>query len=223
MCADTSIVTQELNQKLIQHHGIPVHPEAQPRDRFSLVLLKKASWLGPQYIMERREWNDPVYAGRFALFGGTRKEDETWEAVAVREVAEETGKEIAQADLVMLFHFDGENDIGHKIEGAVFVYTFPLWARGITTRDIRRFQKGTAEKLKETDDHIGEPVIVRRLLWNWFPLLDWTHLTPQAVHALVADFDRDKRRRLDLLRKQWWMRFLMRAFATRRRRETANK
>lgn len=175
--------------------AVPVHTAEIPKDRFALVLLKQDTVVGPEYWLELRERRDTVYPGRLALFGGMRKEGETSEACAVREIKEETGHDIGEADLIHLFQISSQNDFGQVTEGDVYLYKFE-WRPFRKKLSKSRFRSAREKNMKEEpEDIIGQPFVIQRHFFSWFSYLNWTRFTPEAAYALIVDLDRDRRNR----------------------------
>jgi 8-oxo-dGTP pyrophosphatase MutT (NUDIX family) len=162
------------------------------KDKFSLVLLKKQSFLGPTYYLEYRK-KDPVYGNHFGLFGGTRIKDEMPRATAVREVFEETGLVISETKLRKLALIEGESNVLKEAEGFVYVYEFAGNFKTLSKKRIQDHQETYKRSGAATAEDVGPPILVWRIFGHWFGLINWSKLSPQAAFALIADRDADRK------------------------------
>lgn len=164
-------------------------------NQFCLVLIKRRSWLGPVYFLERRSKNDPTFPRRLGIYGGKRETGENRRDAAARELLEETGLKFGAAKLQSLLYFLGDNDSAIPSEGEIFVADWPTFGKGCpTSRSISRYQRSDAAKaiFARNKETVGPPKKVRRWFNRYFWFFDWQKLTPQAAYCLLADWDRDR-------------------------------
>ena len=169
--------------------------EPPPSNQFSLVLLKREGWFGTAYYLERRENKFPgyPYPGRIGLYGGGCKPNETRAQAAVREILEETKRNVGAASLASLLKFKGDNDNLTESEGEVFVHTWSsTWGSpsvGAIKTAIRNHRKQNFDK--DDPRRPGRPVVLRHWFGLFFVFFGWKRLTPQAAYAVLADLDRE--------------------------------
>ena len=182
--------------------NLPVVAGGQLKHQYSGILIKKNGFLGPTYYLNLRPGNekDRVYQNRVGLFAGKRKveEQEEWETAAVRELNQETGLIIGERELDPIMVVQSFDNANNTNSGQIFLKTFGFWERAPDRKKIKRYI--AAERRKGND--IGKLRVVKRWFWtfytwNFFLPLNWARFTPEAIYALISDYD------LDISNRPW--------------------
>jgi hypothetical protein len=179
--------------------------ESRQDPAFWGVLIKKEAFLGPVYFLDIRSKADPYMAGKVNFFSGRHdiKEHNTAQTAARQKLGKYLGIEVSDDDLKERFEFSGVDTSGNKTTGTVFIVKYRMLDNAMTTKNIKRHlgrEKTSIEFMKDDRSPIVKIVKIKRLFWNfyvryWCLPINWTGYTAAAIHALIDDYESDRRAR----------------------------
>ena len=162
--------------------------------QYAGVLIKKDGFLGPTYYLNKRpsKETDKVYENRVGLFAGKRdiEKEETYKACAKREIWEEMRLDINEKELDDIMVLQSWDSAGNTNVGHIFIKRFGFFDREPNRSRIRKHMQSENRK----GENVGDLRVVKRWFWRFFSWkiflpLDWSRYTPEAIYALIHDFD----------------------------------
>ena len=156
----------------------------------SFALIKKKSFLGFVYFLEKRQHDDTL-ANKLGLFGGSRSEaspEVSHENILNRELGEELGLSEQRAGFNSKLYAKWRRENG----GWTAIEVFFLEERHTKYIRYKKLLAARKERAKlDPDDKFGIPIKIRRVGLNWWWFRGWHKLTPVASFALLADWRED--------------------------------
>ena len=180
----TAATYRPINEKSVQIENVEKHT--------AFAVIKKRTLLGVIYFLEHRKRSDS-WAGRYALYGGKRKDGErSYESVLARELDEELGVPAQDNDLISQHFLITPRQNGKMTAKEIFTLQDRRFNPYLVTARIEK--KVRLRNQTHPNDPIGYPKKIRRIGRLWL-FNSWHKLTPAAAYALLDDCEQSTKGR----------------------------